>query len=161
MPIYEFYCNDCNTIFSFFSRTVNTTKKPPCPRCQKTLQRRASLFACIGKAKEEKGALDDLPVDEHKLEQTMNSLAREAEHLNEDDPRAAASLMRKLTDMTGLKLGSGMQEALRRMEAGEDPEQIEADMGDILEQEEPFQLHEAKAGKKKREPLRDETLYEL
>ncbi|MCK4728291.1 MAG: zinc ribbon domain-containing protein, partial [Desulfobacterales bacterium] len=34
MPIYEFYCEDCNTIFNFFSRSVNTTKRPPCPRCK-------------------------------------------------------------------------------------------------------------------------------
>jgi hypothetical protein len=28
MPIYEFYCEDCHTIFNFFSKNVNTTKKP-------------------------------------------------------------------------------------------------------------------------------------
>ena len=27
MPIYEFYCPDCNTLFNFFSRTINTSKK--------------------------------------------------------------------------------------------------------------------------------------
>lgn len=161
MPIYEFYCADCNTIFSFFSKTINTKKKPPCPRCRKTLERRMSLFACVGKAKEPTGGPDDLPVDESKLEHAMSSLAHEAEHLDENDPRAAANLMRKLTDMTGMKLGSGMQEALRRMEAGEDPEQIEAELGDVLEQEEPFLRQEAKAAKKRKEPARDETLYEL
>ena len=41
--------------------------------------------------------------------------------------------MRKLTDMTGLELGDGMQEALKRMDAGEDPDAIEAEMGDLLE----------------------------
>ncbi|MGD2029649.1 MAG: zinc ribbon domain-containing protein, partial [Desulfobacterales bacterium] len=40
MPIYEFYCRDCNTIFNFFSKTINTTKKPKCPKCKtKTLTR--------------------------------------------------------------------------------------------------------------------------
>jgi hypothetical protein len=48
--------------------------------------------------------------------------------------------MRKLTSMTGLELGAGMEEALRRMERGEDPDQIEAEMGDILESEDPFQM---------------------
>ena len=98
------------------------------------------------------------------MEQAMQMLAGEADKINEDDPRQAANLMRKLSDMTGLKLGGGMDEALRRMEKGEDPEQIEAEMGDILEDEDPFSLSEKKAKSiqtKRKEPLRDETLYDL
>jgi hypothetical protein len=72
------------------------------------------------------------------MEQAMNLLATEAEHLDENDPRQAAKLMRKLTDMTGLNLGDGMEEALSRMERGEDPEAIESEMGDLLEGEDPF-----------------------
>ena len=127
MPIYEFYCEDCNTIFNFFSKSVNTRKKPKCPKCKtKTLSRQMSAFAFTGKARED-GDTDDLPFDESKMEKAMQMLAGEAEHMNEDDPRQAANLMRKLTDMTGLELGPGMQEALQRMEGGEDPEQIEAE----------------------------------
>jgi hypothetical protein len=94
----------------------------------------------------------------------MQMLAGEAENIREDDPRQAADLMRKLTDMTGIELGSGMQEALRRMESGEDPEQIESEMGDILESEEPFILSgkKGKTGAVNRQaPIRDETLYDL
>jgi putative FmdB family regulatory protein len=162
MPIYEFYCEDCNTIFNFFSSSVNTTKRPLCPRCQqKKLKRQMSTFARLTGAKEE-GDLDDLPIDEGKMEKAMSLLAREAEGINEDDPRQAANLMRKLSDAAGLGLGPGMEEALKRMEAGEDPEQIEAEMGDLLEQEEPFVM-EGKKGRraKRRAPHRDETLYEL
>ena len=164
MPIYEFYCEDCNTIFNFFSRSVNTTKKPKCPKCRtKTLSRQMSAFAFTGKAKED-GDMDDLPFDEGKMEKAMNMLAGEAENINEDDPRQAANLMRKLTDMTGMELGPGMQEALKRMEAGEDPDAIEAEMGDLLEDEEPFLMPEKKGGKKgtkRAAPRRDETLYDL
>ena len=164
MPIYEFYCEDCNTIFNFFSKSVNTTKKPKCPACKnKTLSRQMSAFAFTGKAKED-GDIDDLPFDEHKMEKAMNMLAGEAEKINEDDPRQAANLMRKLTDMTGMELGPGMQEALKRMEAGEDPDAIEAEMGDLLEDEEPFLMPEKKGGKagtKRAAPKRDETLYDL
>jgi putative FmdB family regulatory protein len=164
MPIYEFFCEDCNTIFNFFSKTINTTKKPKCPRCKiKTLARQMSAFAFTGKAKED-GDMDDLPFDESKMEKAMQMLAGEAENINEDDPRQAANLMRKLTDMTGLELGPGMQEALKRMEAGEDPDAIEAEMGDLLEQEEPFALADKKAmakGAKRPAPTRDETLYDL
>jgi len=164
MPIYEFYCEDCNTIFNFFSKSVNTTKKPKCPQCKTaTLSRQMSAFAFTGKAKED-GELADLPFDESKMEKAMQMLAGEAENINEDDPRQAANLMRKLTDMTGLELGPGMQEALKRMEAGEDPDAIEAEMGDLLEGEEPFALPETKGtakGTKRPAPKRDETLYDL
>ncbi len=163
MPIYEFYCDRCNTIFNFFARTINTTKKPKCPQCKtKTLSRQMSAFAFTGRAREDSD-MDDLPFDESRMEQAMQMLAGEAEHLNEDDPRQAAGLMRKLTDMTGLEMGSGMEEALRRMERGEDPDQIEADLGDVLDSEDPFQPagKKAKAGQRRTAPRRDETLYDL
>jgi putative FmdB family regulatory protein len=163
MPIYEFYCDDCNTIFNFYSKSINTRKRPSCPKCKtRKLDRRMSAFAVTGRAKE-KEATDDLPIDETKMEQAMQMLAGEAQNMSEDDPRQAANLMRKLTNMTGLELGTGMQEALRRMESGEDPEQIEAEMGDMLENEEPFQLAARKTGRSLRRaaPLRDDTLYEL
>ncbi|MBN1675212.1 MAG: zinc ribbon domain-containing protein [Kiritimatiellae bacterium] len=163
MPIYEFYCPDCHTIFSFFSRTVNTTKQPNCPRCKKKkLERQVSLFAAPGRAKEDDA--DDLPFDANKMEGAMETLAREAESINEDDPRQAANLMRKLSDMTGMELGPGMQEALKRMEAGEDPEAIEAEMGDRLEEEDPFLMPDGKGkkgGQRRPPPARDETLYDL
>jgi succinate dehydrogenase/fumarate reductase flavoprotein subunit len=41
--------------------------------------------------------------------------------------------MRRLFASTGLPVGAGMEEALRRMEAGEDPEKIEEEMGDTME----------------------------
>ena len=164
MPIYEFYCQSCNTLFNFFSKTVNTSKIPSCPKCGiNQLSRRMSAFAFTGKAREDSG-MDDLPFDESKMEQAMQMLAGEAENINEDDPRQAADLMRKLTDMTGMELGPGMQEALRRMENGEDPEQIESEMGDILGEEEPFLLSGKKgriAAGKQQAPFRDETLYDL
>ena len=164
MPIYEFYCKDCNTLFNFFSKTVNTRKKPKCPKCKtKTLSRQMSAFAFTGKAKED-GDMDDLPFDESKMEKAMQMLAGEAEHMNEEDPRQAANLMRKLTDMTGLELGPGMQEALQRMEGGEDPEQIEAEMGNLLEEEEPFILPDKKGGTgkgKRPAPTKDDKLYDL
>ncbi len=162
MPIYEFYCPKCNMIFNFFSKSINTEKRPSCPRCQKTrLERRMSLFALSrSRGEEEDTPLPD--IDESKMEKAMNLLSKEAEHLDENDPRQAVNLMRKLTDMTGISLGSGVEEALTRMEAGEDPEKIEEEMGDILEQEEPFGLKKkAMKTKKRRPPKVDEKLYDL
>lgn len=161
MPIYEFYCIDCHRIYNFFSRTVNTQKTPSCPRCGRAnLERFLSVFA----SPKNKGEQEDAPlpdINEEKLEKAMGTLAKEAEGLDENDPRQAANLMRRLTEMTGLKLGSGMEDALRRMEAGEDPEQIEAEMGDLLESEEPFELEAAGRSTSRRRPIVDDALYDL
>ena len=120
-----------------------------------------SSFAFTGRATED-GDMDNLPFDESKMEQAMQMLAGEAERIDEDDPRQAADLMRKLSNMTGMELGAGMEEALQRMESGEDPEQIEADMGDILENEDPFAMAVKKyAARRKQAPAKDDTLYDL
>jgi len=162
MPIYEFYCENCNTIYNFFSKSVNTTKIPMCPGCKTyKLSRQVSVFAVAGRAKEG-GDADEMPFDESKMEKAMQMLEREAGNINEEDPRQAAALMRKLSDAAGINLGSGMDEAIRRLEKGENPDSIESEMGDILEQEDPFSLSGKKGGRSKRKvPLRDETLYDL
>ena len=47
----------------------------------------------------------------------------------------------------------GMQEALKRMESGEDPEKIEEDMGDLLEAD-PFAGETEKKSTERRIPRR-------
>ena len=170
MPIYEHYCPDCHVIFNFYSRSIQSTKRPTCPRCHREgLDRVVSRFAVVGRAKEktEGDAPKDLPFNEAAMEQALTSMASELENVDEEDPRQAARLMRKFGDKTGMQFGSTMEEALNRMEAGEDPEAIEAELGDLLEKEDPFKMDEA--GQTERErlktrrpaPARDDTLYEL
>ncbi|MGB9688597.1 FmdB family zinc ribbon protein [Thermogutta sp.] len=175
MPIYEFYCADCHTVYSFFSRKINTEKRPDCPRCGRPqLERRVSRFA-IGRGgsdkseKGEGGQEDDdlLPpgFDEEKFERAMMELASEAENLDEEDPRQMARLMRKLSQSTGLEFGGAMEEAIRRLEAGEDPESIEEDLGDLLEEEEPIFQQTGRSLKTIVQhllpPKKEETLYDL
>lgn len=98
------------------------------------------------------------------MERALAGLMREAEQVNEDDPRQMANLMRKFADATGLDLGEPMHEAIARMEAGEDPEQIEQEMGDLMDGEEPFSLEAMKKKAQsggRRPPRHDERLYEL
>ncbi len=164
MPIYEFYCQECNTVYKFFSRTVNTEKIPNCPKSDNhQLSKKVSLFATLsGKKEEGEGEEGMPPIDESKMEKAMGMLAREANKINEDDPKQAAQLMKKLTDYTGLKLGPGMEEALHRLEKGEDPEKIEEEMGDLLEEEDPILFQEGikKTGQKSK-PKIDDTLYDM
>lgn len=162
MPVYEFYCADCHTIFNFLSRRVNTEKRPDCPRCGRhELQRQVSRFA-FSKGRTEE-PLEGMPdMDEEKLERAMMGLAGEMEGMDENDPRQMARFMRKLQDATGMNLGSGFEEAMRRLEAGEDPEKIEAEMGDLLDADNPFAM-EGIRGIKKRlaPPAHDDTLYTM
>jgi putative FmdB family regulatory protein len=165
MPIYEFFCANCNKILNFFTRRPNTDKRPGCPQCGKPeLQKMMSSFATIGKAKETDSEDPFAGMDEAKMEQALAGLMREAEHVNEEDPRQMAQLMRKFADKTGLNLGGAMEEAIARMEAGEDPDQIEQEMGDLMEGDEPFSLEAMKkkvqAGQK-RPPVHDDHLYDL
>jgi len=163
MLVYEFFCQDCNTIYKFFSRTVNTEKVPSCPKCENPrLKRMMSTFAVSSGRGDTQVDEDMPPIDESKMEQAMEMLAREADRINEDDPRQAAQLMRKFSEATGLNMGPGMEEALSRMERGEDPEQVEAELGDVLESEEPFLFEQkrSRAGRKPR-PTIDDTFYDM
>lgn len=162
MPVYEFYCGDCHTIFNFLSRQVNTQKRPVCPKCGRPeLERQVSSFAFSRGRKEEANA--DMPdLDKDKLERAMMGLAGEMQGMDENDPRQMAQLMRKLTEATGMDLGSGVEEAISRLEAGEDPEKIEKEMGDVLDGENPFGRKGIRGLKRKfTPPAHDDTLYLL
>jgi hypothetical protein len=102
------------------------------------------------------------PIDEAKMEKAMEMLARDADKIDENDPRQAATLMRKLSDAAGLGLSSGMEAALNRLEKGEDPDKLEEEMGDLLEGEEPFILkNKGRKGDRRSKPQVDEKLYDL
>jgi putative FmdB family regulatory protein len=163
MPIYEFCCSTCNTVYRFLSRTVNTEKTPRCPNCRSAEMRRmVSLFSVASRRGGESSPDTEMPeLDESKMEKAMAMLSDEGD-MNEEDPRKAAKLMRKLSEATGLTMGPRMEEALGRLERGEDPERIEEEMGDIMEDEEPFTFGPSgKKGGKKTMPRLDETLYEM
>lgn len=110
---------------------------------------------------------DDLPadLDEAGLERAMASMSQDLANLDEEDPRQAASVMRRLFDASGLRMGGTMDEAIQRLEAGEDLSKIEADLGDALQdgglfRTTPRQLIDD-IRRKHLPPRVDETLYEL
>ena len=162
MPVYEFYCRDCHTIFNFLSRRVNNDRRPECPRCGRPeLERQVSAFA-VSKGRTDEPAEGMPDLDEAKLEKAMQALAGEMANVNEEDPQQMARFMRRLTEATGLHLGGGMDEAIRRLEAGEDPEKIEAELGGVFDEENPFGVDRLKGLKRKyTPPAHDETLYPL
>ncbi|MBE0556692.1 MAG: zinc ribbon domain-containing protein [Proteobacteria bacterium] len=167
MPIYEFYCDDCNTIFSFFSRRVNTATTPLCPKCGgDTLSRRLSRFAVVSggpQASGDESGLDDLPLDENQLLRAMSALEGDMGRIDESDPRSLAQLMRKFSTAAGMEYGEKMEDMLRRLERGEDPEALEKEMGDLGDDGDIMDFIRAKksAAGKKKQPRVDDTLYEM
>jgi putative FmdB family regulatory protein len=163
MPIYEFACRHCNTVFSFRSHTVNTTTRPPCPRCgTDTLSRRISSFSVLRSERLKTDDASDQPsMDDARLERAFESLASDMEHLDENNPRSIAQLMRKLAQAGGMEYSERMEEMVRRLESGEDPESVERDSGDFDDDENPFEIIRKRGTSGKSQLRRDDTLYDM
>lgn len=142
MPIYEFACPKCRKIFSFLSKRINPDRLPVCPKCgNKKLTREISRFAMTKGLKEpapagpggEEGGPPMPDMDDPRIERAMMEMERDMEHMDENNPKHMAHMMRKMKDI--MPPGSVPKEldvAIKRLEAGEDPEKIEEDMGEVL-----------------------------
>jgi hypothetical protein len=98
------------------------------------------------------------------MESLMESMTREAEGIDENNPRQIAQMMRKLHDAAGMPMDAKAEEAIRRMEAGESPEKIEEEMGDVFGDAGPdldAMPESSKRKARRRPPAVDETLYDL
>ena len=160
MPIYEFLCEACNRIYSFHSFKVTTEKVPACPKCGATdLHRVPSRFGVAASAKTAAGDGDDgADFDDPRVEREMMRFAAELENMDENDPRAMAAAVRKMPALAGEPVTPAMEEMIRRLEAGEDPEQIEEDLGDVLEEE---MGDDGGGGFGAAPPTRDEGIYPM
>lgn len=141
MPIYEYACPKCRVIFNFLSKRINPDRLPVCPKCgNKKMAKQMSRFAMTKGLKEPaakpEGMEGDEPMpdmDDPRVERAMSELERDMEHMDENNPKHMAHMMKKMKDI--MPPGSVPKEldiAIRRLEAGEDPEKIEEDMGDVL-----------------------------
>ena len=139
MPIYEFACPKCRKIFSFLSKRMNPQRLPVCPKCgHEKLEKQISRFAMTRGLADAPAASEDaegpMPdFDDPRMARAMAEMERDMEHMDENNPKHMAHMMRKMKDL--MPPGSVPKEldtAIKRLEAGEDPEKIEADMGDLL-----------------------------
>jgi len=141
MPIYEYACPKCRVIFNFLSKRLKPGRSPACPKCgNRKMAKQVSRFALSRRLKEpaaktqsetSEGPMPDF--DNPRVEHAMMELERDMEHLDENNPKHMAHMMRKMKDL--MPPGSVPKEldvAIKRLEAGEDPEKIEEDMGDLL-----------------------------
>ena len=106
MPIYEYLCHECNVIFQFLVRDTGTGTDPECPRCSRRgMERVMSTFSTSRKQN------DDIPSG-----------------MDEEDPKSMARAIRHMADEMGEDLGPELDEAISRLESGENPEDIERDL---------------------------------
>ena len=136
MPIFEYLCPDCNRVYSFLVKSLTTAKEPVCPKCGATgLRKMVSKFA-VGKGQKSAATAPseggDDPMDDPRVEREMMKLMSQAEGMDESDPRQLGALMRRMGELTGEPMDAEMEEAVRRLESGEDPEKIEEEMGDLF-----------------------------
>ena len=159
MPIYEFLCRECNRIFSFHSFKVTTEKVPTCPKCGATdLHRVPSRFGVASSSKAAADGDDNGDgLDDPRVEREMMRFASELENMDENDPRAMAAAVRRMTEIAGEPVTSAMEEMIRRLEAGEDPEKVEEELGDVLEEE----MGDEGGGFAGAPPTRDEGIYPM
>jgi putative FmdB family regulatory protein len=140
MPIYEFACPKCRKIYSFLSKRINPDRLPVCPKCgNKKLSKQISNFAFTKGASEpaaSTGAEDSEPTpdfDDPRIARAMSEMERDMEHMDENNPKHMAHMMKKMKEiMPPGTMPKELDIAIKRLEAGEDPEKIEADMGDVL-----------------------------
>src|SRR5271157_5316620 len=138
MPIYEFYCPDNHRIYQFYARTLaQGATVPSCPDNPRfRMQRILSPFAVVGSR--QRGGGDPAepsaapgpadPAEGARMEAAMGDMEREFSGVDENDPRAMGRMMRRMADLTGEKIGGEMEEVVRKLEEGADPDSL----GDML-----------------------------
>jgi len=136
MPIYEYFCPSNNTVYQFYAKSLAQGQTTPkCPDNPKfPLQKMVSGFAIT-----KPGNADDAPPpadsgpggneEDPQLEAAMAAMEGEFANVDENDPKAMGRMMRRMAEMTGEKLDGEMEEVVRKLEEGADPESLEDQMG--------------------------------
>lgn len=136
VPIYEYYCADTHTVYQFYAKTLAQGKTvPKCPDNPKfRMKKVVSTFAFTKGGKDEETARK-APVeegsgpDDARMEAAMGAMEKEFAGVDENDPRAMGRMMRRMAEMSGEKIDGEMEEVVRKLEEGADPESLEAEMG--------------------------------
>jgi putative FmdB family regulatory protein len=114
MPIYEYRCGNCKRRVSIFFRSFSAISEPHCPNCDSTNLRR--LVSKVAALKSEESRLEAM------------SDPSSFGDVDENDPKSVARFMRKMGGEMGEEMGPEFDEMVNRLEAGENPEEIEKSM---------------------------------
>lgn len=136
MPIYEYYCPDNHTIYQFYAKTLAQGRTiPKCPDNPGfRMERIISPFAVTRAGKSDEpppSAPSDSgnAAEDARMEAAMGMMEKEFANVDENDPRAMARMMRRMAEVTGEKIDGEMEEVVRKLEEGADPESLEEELG--------------------------------
>lgn len=138
MPIYEYYCPENNKIYQFYAKTLaQGNRTPKCPDNPSfAMEKIVSAFAVSSPRKS--GARDgagDGTADaakgggDSRMEAALGAMEREFSNVDENDPKAMGRMMRRLSELSGEKIDGEMEEVVRKLEEGVDPEKLEERLG--------------------------------
>jgi len=145
MPIYEFFSPKKRKIYSFFARSSDYADKIPlCPDGKQfEMKKLLSGFSITGQKSEtetEPGSDDNIGsenpfanMNEAQSAKMMKELEGAIGGMDDEnpDPKQMGALMRKMCAMTGEKMDESMEEVVRRLEEGTDPNDLEERMSDF------------------------------
>jgi hypothetical protein len=160
MPIYEYYCPDNHRIYQFFAKTLAQAQTvPKCPDNPAfRMIKMVSGFAIGGATRKSAaggGGASESPGapgaesaageggpggtggDDARMEAAFSELERDMGSIDENDPRAMGRMMRRMSELTGEKLDGEMEEMVRKLEEGQDPESIEEQIGGAPGEDDP------------------------
>jgi len=121
MPIYDFFCLDCQNRFDIYLTYAEYgSKTVTCSLCGSSKVRRR--IPRVRVAKSEESRLDSLAGD------ISNPAALAG---LENDPQAMGRLMRKMGKEMGEELPPEFSDVVDRLEKGQSPEEIEKEMPDL------------------------------
>ncbi len=169
MPIYEFYCPDNNRIYQFYARTLAQGRETPaCPdnpryRMQKVLSAFAVGSGASKAAGEGGGEIAAGAPADPRMEAAMGAMEREFSSVDENDPRAMGRMMRRMAEITGERIDGDMEEVVRKLEEGADPESLEEQLGADAPggaDEAPARETRGRPRAPKAAPTRDPKLYD-
>lgn len=144
MPIYEFYSPGTRKIYSFFARSLSHADAiPVCPDGKKyEMKKMISGFSITGRNAVDPEPVENIPnpddpfsgMEQGQTDKVMQELEGALDGMDDDnpDPKQMGSLMRKMCEMTGERMDEPMEEVVRKLEEGMDPDELEDRMGDVL-----------------------------